>query len=90
MGGIVRAEVELYMTDNTRCAGCGKVVAPGEKVTDVQTGAMTEKGVETAKRWGTFHSRCFERAIDSPEIAWAEIKKLTKQATALGKTRKRA
>jgi hypothetical protein len=78
------------MPENIRCAGCGKVIDLGDKITDVKTGSMTETGAVTAKLWGTFHNQCFERAIDSPEIALAEIKKIAKKAATPAKQRKHA
>ena len=75
--------------DNTRCAGCGKVIDEGSKAVRVSSGKVTdgEGSFEESKEWGVLHDCCFERSVESPSMALAKIKKLAKQTTVVSKVK---
>jgi len=61
-----------------RCVGCGKQIDSGEKTIRVAAGKSTDDTFTEQKEWGRLHEQCFEGAIDSPTIALAKIRKLSK------------
>lgn len=60
--------------DETRCAGCGKIVENDNDATRIARGKMTRGEFREKKLWGVMHQSCFNRAIDSPEAVLEEIR----------------
>lgn len=65
--------------NTVRCSGCGKTIEAVAKAVRVTTGKVDEGAFSEAKEWGIMHEECFDRAVDSPAIALAKIRKLAKQ-----------
>jgi len=67
--------------DPVRCIGCGKVIEVGDESFQINSGTLSasrrkklklEDGVE----YGLMHSDCFHRAMESPDAALAEIRRI--------------
>jgi hypothetical protein len=76
--------------DTVRCVGCGKYIEEGSKAFRIAKGRLTDGTFSESKGWGEMHEPCFEGAVKSPDLAWARIQKLAKQALTVGKKRQRA
>lgn len=62
-----------------RCAGCGKEIGPGQKAVTVLQGAYKATfEFEANGVWGSMHRPCFSRAIDDPNDALEEIRRIAK------------
>lgn len=72
------------------CDGCGKAVEAVSKLVRIATGKLDSGKFAEAKEWGVMHEECFDRAVDSPAIALAKIKKLAKQSSVSAKKTKNA
>jgi hypothetical protein len=69
------------MSQNNRCAGCGKIIEIDAPTATVTMGRNTSDAAHPTKQWGEFHRNCFEKAIDSPSMAMAEIRRIAKKNT---------
>ena len=63
------------MSQDVRCAGCGKVIEIGAVSIRIEIGRETQRHSFGSKQeWGRMHHDCFSRSVASPELALAQIR----------------
>lgn len=63
-------------TVESRCFVCGKTFNAGDEVRSVSD---TRYGNSTSKLWGTSHTDCFERSVDTPSVMLDRLKRMDKK-----------
>ena len=67
------------MSEETRCAGCGKTIDSGAKVVRIELGRLDGSSFDVKSEWGRLHQDCFKRSVASPELALEQIKAQAKE-----------
>jgi DNA-directed RNA polymerase subunit N (RpoN/RPB10) len=57
-----------------RCAGCGKVIDPGEHTYQIRVGALRGSIFLPKSVFGQFHEKCFQRTVETPRTVLAELR----------------